>query len=347
MARTKPPGGTGGSRVRALRDMIVSDARKLLGASYVDGATGPSSFDCSGLVQYVLAQNGVTAPRTSEEQWAWVKRISRSQLKPGDLVFAQFPGDNASPGHVGIYVGGGNVLSAEDPAQGVGISTLSSWSGNIVGYGQVPGVSTAGESGAGAGGTSTQNAELDSFLSTGSGGVLSDAGALLHGTAVVLDRVFGMFAPGNGWRLVFTGMTGVAGVGAWKAFTAGGEDDGSKLPLAIGLTGVALASGFMAFRPWPQTSSGPIQPGAYVVDLLRDEPPPAGPPSFSQSEVKLTEAGLATLVGLWAASKVATAGASLATAAAGAGGILSRLWSWVSKGADDLEEGAGEAGEAG
>jgi len=204
--------------------------------------------------------------------------------------------------------------------------------------------SSAGQ-GSGSSG-STGDAELDSFLGSGSGGVLSDAGALLHGTAVVLDRIFGMFAPGNGWRIVFTGVTGLAGLGAWKAYTAGSDEDSGKLPLAIGLTGVALTSGFMAFRPWPQTSSGPILPGAYAVDVLSGQPPPAGPPSFSTGEVQLTEAGLATLVGLWAASKAASAGANLAQAASGAGGILSKLWGWISKGAGDLEEGASDAGEA-
>ena len=70
---------------------------------------------------------------------------------PVTLVFAQFPGDNASPGHVGIYVGNGQVLCAEDPAAGIGYSTLESWGSNIVGYGRAPGASAG-----------TQSATLDS-----------------------------------------------------------------------------------------------------------------------------------------------------------------------------------------
>jgi hypothetical protein len=123
---------------------IVAEVEKFAGDAYVYGASGPSTFDCSGLVQYVLSTLGVqNVPRTSEAQWSWVTQISAAQLQPGDLVFAQFPGDNASPGHVGVYTGNGQVLSAEDPAAGVGYSSLASWGSNIVGYGRVPDTSTS------------------------------------------------------------------------------------------------------------------------------------------------------------------------------------------------------------
>jgi cell wall-associated NlpC family hydrolase len=130
--------GTGSATGTGLGAQIAADAKKLLGDPYVYGGTSPSGFDCSGLVQYVLNELGVTAPRTSEEQYSWATPVSSADLAPGDLVFAQFPGDNASPGHVGIYLGGGEVLSAEDPSLGVGTSTLASWAGNIVGYGAPP-----------------------------------------------------------------------------------------------------------------------------------------------------------------------------------------------------------------
>lgn len=118
---------------------LVAEIEKFVGDPYVYGAAGPSSFDCSGLVQYSLTKLGVAnVPRTSEAQYAWATKISASDLAPGDLVFAQFPGDNASPGHVGVYVGGGRVLSAEDPAQGIGYDTLADWGSAIVGYGRVP-----------------------------------------------------------------------------------------------------------------------------------------------------------------------------------------------------------------
>ncbi|CAL2061017.1 MULTISPECIES: C40 family peptidase [Streptomyces] len=79
-----------------------------LGKPYVYGATGPSSFDCSGLTSYAYAQAGVSIPRTSEEQANIGTRIySQSQLKVGDLVF--FYGDIH---HVGLYAGNGQVLHA-------------------------------------------------------------------------------------------------------------------------------------------------------------------------------------------------------------------------------------------
>ncbi|CAL2063040.1 MULTISPECIES: C40 family peptidase [Streptomyces] len=83
-------------------------AQGQLGKPYVYGATGPSSFDCSGLTSYAYAQAGVSIPRTSEEQANIGTRIySQSQLKVGDLVF--FYGDIH---HVGLYAGNGQVLHA-------------------------------------------------------------------------------------------------------------------------------------------------------------------------------------------------------------------------------------------
>jgi hypothetical protein len=120
-------------------DAIVAEIEKFKGFPYVYGAEGPKAFDCSGLVQYALTQLGVNGvPRTSEAQYAWATKIDKSQLQSGDLIFAQFPGDNASPGHVGVYIGNGQVLSAEDPAQGVGVDSLANWGSAIVGYGRVP-----------------------------------------------------------------------------------------------------------------------------------------------------------------------------------------------------------------
>jgi peptidoglycan DL-endopeptidase CwlO len=82
---------------------IVAEAKKFVGDPYAYGAAGPSSFDCSGLVQYVLTQLGVkSVPRTSEAQWGWVTKISRSQLQPGDLIFEQWGGGTTPPRPRGI-----------------------------------------------------------------------------------------------------------------------------------------------------------------------------------------------------------------------------------------------------
>lgn len=78
------------------------------GKPYVWGATGPSSFDCSGLVQYALKQAfGINYPRTSGAQIAYAHRISAGEAKPGDLV--------GNSGHIGVYMGGGKYYSAQSP----------------------------------------------------------------------------------------------------------------------------------------------------------------------------------------------------------------------------------------
>ncbi|MBL1087223.1 C40 family peptidase [Streptomyces actinomycinicus] len=82
-------------------------AQSQIGKPYVYGATGPSSFDCSGLTSYAYAQAGVSIPRTSEAQANYGTRIGMSDLKVGDLVF--FYGDLH---HVGLYAGNGQVLHA-------------------------------------------------------------------------------------------------------------------------------------------------------------------------------------------------------------------------------------------
>ncbi|MEW2247444.1 MULTISPECIES: C40 family peptidase [unclassified Streptomyces] len=85
-----------------------SAAQSKLGSPYVYGASGPSSFDCSGLTSWAYAQAGVSIPRTSQAQANAGTRIySMSQLQVGDLVL--FYGDLH---HVGLYAGNGQVLHA-------------------------------------------------------------------------------------------------------------------------------------------------------------------------------------------------------------------------------------------
>jgi cell wall-associated NlpC family hydrolase len=87
------------------------------GSAYVYGASGPSTFDCSGLTSWAYAQAGVSIPRTSEAQANAGTRIySQSQLKVGDLVI--FYSDYH---HVGIYAGNGMVVHA--PYTGVTVRT--------------------------------------------------------------------------------------------------------------------------------------------------------------------------------------------------------------------------------
>jgi cell wall-associated NlpC family hydrolase len=99
----------------------VAYAYSKLGDAYVYGATGPSTFDCSGLVQAAWAAAGVSIPRTTYEQVAALPAVSTSNLQPGDLLF--FSGD----GHVGIYVGNNSLIDAPTTGSVVEKVPLSGW----------------------------------------------------------------------------------------------------------------------------------------------------------------------------------------------------------------------------
>lgn len=90
---------------------VVDSARKYLGTPYVWGGTSPSGFDCSGFVQYVLAENGKSIPRTSQEQFASGQAVDKSNLQAGDLVFYNWSGGTEAT-HVGIYEGNGKMIHA-------------------------------------------------------------------------------------------------------------------------------------------------------------------------------------------------------------------------------------------
>ena len=90
---------------------IVALALQHVGKPYVMGATGPNAFDCSGLVQYVYGQAGISLPRTSYAQGAAGTRVSAAQAQPGDIVYYG--------GHVGIYAGNGMMIDAGNPSTGV------------------------------------------------------------------------------------------------------------------------------------------------------------------------------------------------------------------------------------
>ncbi|MDO7806456.1 NlpC/P60 family protein [Lactiplantibacillus pentosus] len=108
---------------------------------YVWGAAGPSAFDCSGLVEYTLKKMGISFPRTSGEQYKASKHVSNP--KPGDLAFFG-PGGSE---HVGVYIGGGKMYSAENEHDGMGISKVHGGGfGSFAGYGRVPGLSDSDSS---------------------------------------------------------------------------------------------------------------------------------------------------------------------------------------------------------
>ena len=87
-------------------EKAVAFAYLQLGKPYVWGATGPGSYDCSGLVQAAWASAGVTIPRVTYTQWAGLPHISASALQPGDLLYYD------GQGHVSMYVGDGYIIDA-------------------------------------------------------------------------------------------------------------------------------------------------------------------------------------------------------------------------------------------
>ena len=105
------------------RNKVVSLAKKQVGKRYVWGATGPYSFDCSGLTMYVYKHAlGVNLPHYSVSQLYYGKAVSTKKLQQGDLLFF---GSKRAPSHVGIYVGGNKFVHASSPTVGVIKSTVS------------------------------------------------------------------------------------------------------------------------------------------------------------------------------------------------------------------------------
>ena len=113
--------GGGGSYSGSIGGRVVAYAMSKVGDSYSWGATGPNSFDCSGLTMRAYAQAGISLPHSSSAQYGSGRHISRSNLEPGDLVFFYSPIH-----HVGIYIGNGMIVHAANPSEGVTTAPLDS-----------------------------------------------------------------------------------------------------------------------------------------------------------------------------------------------------------------------------
>ncbi|MGW0331286.1 NlpC/P60 family protein [Streptomyces sp. NPDC003011] len=98
----------------------VSYAYAKLGSPYVWGATGPDAFDCSGLMQAAYRSAGISLPRTTYAQIGAGRRVARSELLPGDLVFFY-----SGVSHVGLYVGDGQMVHAPNPSAPVRVAPIS------------------------------------------------------------------------------------------------------------------------------------------------------------------------------------------------------------------------------
>jgi peptidoglycan DL-endopeptidase CwlO len=110
-------GGDAGSAVAAsaLRKAVTKK-----GLPYIWGGTGPNGFDCSGLVQWAYKQMGISLPRTANAQSQVGTPVSKSQLRPGDLVFFYSP-----VSHVGIYNGNNKIFNASESGEPLKVSDMS------------------------------------------------------------------------------------------------------------------------------------------------------------------------------------------------------------------------------
>ena len=104
---------------KAARSSALKRAMSKIGSPYRWGAEGPNAFDCSGLVWWAYKKEGISLPRTSKAMSKVGKPVSKSDLRPGDLVFFYKP-----VSHVGIYIGDGKIVHASNRKSPVKISSM-------------------------------------------------------------------------------------------------------------------------------------------------------------------------------------------------------------------------------
>jgi peptidoglycan DL-endopeptidase CwlO len=110
---------TAAAAASAARSSAVANAMSKIGAPYKWGAAGPNAFDCSGLVSWAFKNAGVSLPRTSRAMSQVGTPVSKSDLRPGDLVFFYQP-----VSHVAIYIGDGKVVHASNKKSPVKVSDI-------------------------------------------------------------------------------------------------------------------------------------------------------------------------------------------------------------------------------
>lgn len=119
--------GADGKRPRVTPRPVLTKGERVarialseVGVPYVWGGESPSGFDCSGLVRFAYGQVGISLPHSSYALYDTGRAVSRTSLRPGDILF--FSG----LGHVGIYVGNGRMVHAPQTGQDVEVVSLSS-----------------------------------------------------------------------------------------------------------------------------------------------------------------------------------------------------------------------------
>lgn len=145
VAPSTPTGATSTSGLPAKVRRFIDVAVAQTGKPYVFGAEGPRAFDCSGLIHYALKQAGLSDSRTTaagyQARFAG-SRVSRSELKPGDLLFIWYPNSRGIPSgkasHIEIYLGNGRSMGTDNPREGARVEPVD-WN-HVVNASRVPGL---------------------------------------------------------------------------------------------------------------------------------------------------------------------------------------------------------------
>jgi cell wall-associated NlpC family hydrolase len=122
-----------------LASEVLEYAQKFVGVKYVYGGKSPKGFDCSGFTQYVFEHFDIMVPRSAAEYDGIGTKISRSDIKPGDLVLLDRYWNNEL-GHVGIYIGNDKIIHASSRKGKIVIASLSEYtkySGALMGIRRV------------------------------------------------------------------------------------------------------------------------------------------------------------------------------------------------------------------
>lgn len=126
-------GYSGKTEAASVDETLIKYSKQLIGTPYVYGGMTINGFDCSGFMQFVFKQAGITLPRTTTDQFNSGTAIAKKDLQPGDIVFFNTSGSGVS--HSGMYIGGNQFIHA-DSTRGIMISSLNDpyyWKARYIG----------------------------------------------------------------------------------------------------------------------------------------------------------------------------------------------------------------------
>ncbi len=113
--RSNPPAPSG-----AKAESVVALAKQQLGKRYAYGTAGPNTFDCSGFINYIYRQHGISTPRSTSGFTSFGVTVSKANLQPGDVILFDTSGPiNGVVSHVGLYVGNRQIIHASTGGRGV------------------------------------------------------------------------------------------------------------------------------------------------------------------------------------------------------------------------------------